>query len=80
MGTRTHNYPANRKPREVSYSKSYKLLQAVGEEKLRHLFSKAGMYTVSKWLGELGHEASPYVVRHCRSRYKLGGANEKDNN
>jgi len=72
MGTRTHNYPTQRKNRNVSYSKSYKLLQTVGEEKLRQLFSKAGMYTVSKWLKELGYEASPYVVRHARKRYNLG--------
>ena len=74
-----HNYPANRKPRDVSYSKSYKLLQAVGEEKLRHLFSKAGMYTVGKWLEELGYEASPYVVRHLRKKYTLGVSDEKTN-
>ena len=81
MGTRKHNYPANRKPREVSYSKSYKLLQAVGEEKLRQLFSMAGMYTVAKILSnELGQDISAYVVKHCRSRYRLGGKNEKDNN
>ncbi|MCK9211496.1 MAG: hypothetical protein M0P61_11725 [Ignavibacteriaceae bacterium] len=75
-----HNYPKNRKPRDVSYSKSYKLVQQIGEEKLRDLFSKAGMYTVSKWLAELGYEATPYVVRHARKRYKLGDRiNEKEN-
>ena len=74
----THNYPKNRKPRDVSYSKSYKLLQRVGEERLRLLFSKDGMYNVSKILSsELGEEISPYTVRHCRTRYKLGGINEK---
>jgi len=79
MGTRKHDYPANRKSREVSYSKSYKLLQTVGEERLRQLFSKDGMYTVSKILTqEYGEYISPYVVRHCRSRYKLGGNVEKN--
>ena len=81
MGTRKHNYPINRKPREVSYSKSYKLLQTVGEERLRQLFSKDGMYTVSKILTqEYNKYISPYVIRHCRSRYKLAEKNEKDNN
>jgi hypothetical protein len=79
MEKKKHKYPACRKNRDCSYSKSYKLLQAVGEEKLRHLFSKAGMYTVSKWLGELGHEASPYVVRHLRKKYNLGVSYEKNN-
>lgn len=74
-----HRYPAIRKNRDVSYSKSYKLLQAVGEEKLRQLFSKAGMYTVSKWLEELGYEASPYVVRQARKKYNLWVSDEKTN-
>lgn len=74
-------YPAIRKNRDVSYSKSYKLLQLAGEEKLRQLFTKDGMYTVSKILTqEYGEYISPYVVRHCRSRYKLGGVNGKENN
>lgn len=73
-----HAYPANRKPRDVSYSKSYKLLQAVGEKKLKQLFIKDGMYNVSKILSiELGQEISPYVVRHMRRRYNLGETNEK---
>ena len=76
-----HRYPANRKPRDVSYSKSYKLLQQVGEERLRKLFSKDGMYTVAKILSnELGQDISAYVARHCRTRYKLGGNIEKGNN
>ena len=74
-----HRYPAKRKNRNVSYSKSYKLLQLVGEEKLKEMFSKAGMYTTAKILSqELGQEISPYVVRHMRRRYKLGEAYEKD--
>lgn len=67
-----HAYPANRKPRDVSYSKSYKLLQAVGEEKLRELFGNAGMYTVAKQVTSLlGYEVSPYVCRHVRTKYGL---------
>ena len=81
MGTRTHNYPVNRNPRDVSYSKSYKLLQLVGEEELRKLFSKFGMYTSAKILSaNIGTDISPYVVRHMRSRYNLGEKNEKDSN
>lgn len=81
MGTKTHNYPANRAARQVTYSKSYKLLQLVGEDRLKQLFGKDGMYVISKILSkEYDEYISPYVVRHCRSRYKLGGKNEKDNN
>jgi hypothetical protein len=72
-----HNYPKNRKPRDVSYCKSYKLLQAAGEEYLRDLFSKKGMYSSAKAIREeLGLEFSPYVVRYCRSRYNLGVTDE----
>jgi hypothetical protein len=81
MGTRTHNYPANRAARQVTYSKSYKLLQLVGEERLKQLCSQEGMYNISKILTqEYGEYISPYVVRHMRSRYNLGEKNEKDNN
>jgi predicted AlkP superfamily pyrophosphatase or phosphodiesterase len=76
MGKR--NYPKHRKTRDVSYSKSYKLLQAYGEEELKALFRKHGMYTSSKIISEeLAQEFSPYVIRHCRKRYNLGGKNEK---
>jgi predicted AlkP superfamily pyrophosphatase or phosphodiesterase len=72
------NYPKNRKKRNVSYSKSYKLLQEYGEERLKVLFQKHGMYTSSKIISnELGKDFSPYVIRHCRKRYNLGGINEK---
>ena len=73
-----HNYPMQRKPRNVAYSKSYQLLQIVGEERFRELFSKHGMYKAADILSiELEQEISPYVVRHVRTRYKLGAtANE----
>jgi hypothetical protein len=68
-----HNYPKNRKLRDVSYSKSYKLLQLIGEDNLHQLFSEHGMYTSAKILSEqLGEQISPYVVRHVRRRYNLG--------
>ena len=68
-----HNYPKNRKTRDVSYSKSYKLLQLVGEEELKKLFSKFGMYLSAKIIAaNIGTDVSPYVVRHMRTRYQLG--------
>lgn len=67
-----HAYPTNRKPRDVSYSKSYKLLQIVGEQELRKLFSQHGMYTAAKILSyNLGEIISPYVVRYTRKKYGL---------
>ena len=74
-----HNYPKNRKSRNVAYSKSYQLLKVVGEERFRELFTKHGMYKTADILSiELEQEVSPYVVRHLRTRYKLGvSANEE---
>jgi len=72
-----HKYPTNRKNRDVSYSKSYKLLQAMGEDKLKEMFKQAGMYMVSRQVSELlGYEVTPAVVRHTRRRYNLGSADE----
>ena len=71
-------YPSTRRPRDVSYSKSYKILQIVGAEELKLLFSKFGMYTAAKILSyNLGEIISPYVVRHMRKRYELGRQNEE---
>ena len=73
-----HVYPAQRKARNVEYSKSYKILHAVGEEKLKEIFSKVGMYLASERITLiLGYYVSPYVTRHCRDRYNLGGSDEK---
>lgn len=74
-----HVYPANRKPRDVSYSKSYKILKTVGELELRKLFSRYGMYTAAKILAfNIGEDVSPYVVKHMRKRYELGGQHEEN--
>ena len=81
MEMKKHKYPKIRRSRNCSYSKSYKLLQLVGEEELKRLFSKFGMYTSAKILSaNIGTDISAYVVRHCRTRYKLGGTIGKDNN
>lgn len=77
-----HLYPAVRKARNCEYSKSYKLLQAVGEEKLREIFSRGGMFLAAREISALlGYEVSAPVVRHCRTRYKLKQeeTNEKEN-
>jgi hypothetical protein len=75
-----HNYPKNLKKRDVSYSKSNKLFQEVGEEKLKELFQQQRMYKSAKILSEqLGQYISPFVVRHTRTRYKLRESDEEIN-
>lgn len=74
-----HNYPKTRKPRNVEYSKSYKLYHQVGEKELRKLFQKHGMYVAARMLSEqLGQDVSPYVLKHMREKFNLGVKNEKD--
>jgi hypothetical protein len=71
-----HNYPKIRKKRDVSYSKSYKLLQQVGIEKFKEILSRVGMYKAAKEISEIVNEdVTPWVVRYIRN-YKL---NEKGN-
>ncbi len=73
-----HHYPKTRKPRDISYSESYKLFQAIGEETLRKIFHQHGMYIASIKLSEmLGYEITPFVVRHCRDKYIKGGHHEE---
>jgi hypothetical protein len=72
-----HDYPTTRKPRDVLYSKTHHLIQRVGEERLKGLLSRHGMYNAAKILSnELLTEISPYVVRHARS--KLNDRTETD--
>ncbi|MCK9209919.1 MAG: hypothetical protein M0P61_03675 [Ignavibacteriaceae bacterium] len=72
-----HNYPKDRKKKSnTSYAKSTQLLNLVGADKFREIFSRVGMYLAAKELSkELGTYVSPYLCRHIR-RYKL---NEKEN-
>lgn len=67
---RKRRYPEHRKPRDVSYSKSYQIYNRFGEERLRSLLSEQGMYVAARQLSDEMHEyVSPYVMRHIRERY-----------
>jgi hypothetical protein len=71
-----HQYPKTRRSRDTSYAKSTQLLNKVGADKFKEIFSRVGMYLAAKELTiELGEEVSPYTCRYIR-RFKL---NEKDN-
>ena len=67
-----HVYPKNRKKKSnTSYAKSTQLLNKVGADKFREIFSRVGMYLAAKELSiELGEEVSPYTCRYIR-RFKL---------
>jgi hypothetical protein len=70
-----HNYPKQRKKRNTEYSKSFKLLNSIGEERFWELTAKYGQYKLSEILSkELSQEVSPYVINYIRKKKK----NEKD--
>jgi hypothetical protein len=72
---RKHNYPKQRKKRNTEYSKSYKLLRTIGEDRFWELSGKCGQYKLSELLSkELSQDVSPYVINYIRKKNR----NEKD--
>jgi hypothetical protein len=72
---RKHNYPKQRKKRNTEYSKSYKLLKTVGEDRFWELSGKYGQYKLAELLSkELAQDVSPYVINFIRRKKK----NERD--
>jgi hypothetical protein len=59
-----------RKPRDTSYSMTYKLINLCGEEKLRSVWEKHGMYKASEILSEeLDIYISPSVIRYLSYKF-----------
>jgi len=54
----------NKKPRDVSYSQGYKLIEEHGMDIVRETWKRVGMYEAGRQLG-----ASPYVLRHLSNKY-----------
>jgi len=74
-----HNYPKQRVPRDVSYSKSYKLVEAVGRDNLAKLLSHTSPYRASFMLSEqLDQHVSQYVIRYAKKRYNLVREHEEN--
>ena len=59
-----------RKPRDTSYSMTYKLIDEFGEEKLRNVWAANGMYASAKILSdELGKYISPATMRYLSYKF-----------
>ena len=59
-----------RKPRDTSYSMTYKLIDEFGEEKLRKIWAANGMYASAKILSdELGKYISPATMRYLSYKF-----------
>jgi hypothetical protein len=67
---RKHNYPNKRKPRDTSYSMTHRLIERYGEDQLRHIWSKLGMYQAAELFSkELGQWVTPNVVRYLSYKF-----------
>ena len=65
-----HNYPKNRKRRDTSYSMTDKLIKHYGEDKLRSVWEKLGMYKAAEWLSkDYGYWVTPNVVRYLSYKF-----------
>jgi len=53
-----------KKPKDVSYSQSYKIIQKHGLETVRELWQKMGMYDTARML-----DTTPWVIRHLSHKY-----------
>ena len=59
-----------RKPRDTSYSMTQKLLKGCGEERIRSVWEKHGMYKASEILSiELRQYISPSVIRYLSYKF-----------
>lgn len=54
----------NKKPRDVSYSQGYKIIEKHGYEAVKRLWVETGMYFASRELN-----CSPYVLRHLSHKF-----------
>lgn len=62
---RTHNYPKKRKPRDTSYSESWKLKDRYGLDVIEQIWKQKGMYGASVEL-----KTSPYVIRYLAHKHE----------
>jgi hypothetical protein len=69
---RTHNYPKNRKPRDTSYSESYRLVEEYGLDQIKEIWTECGMYRTA---GKL--DTSPYVIRYLAHKHEWRRPAEK---
>ena len=54
----------NKKPRDVSYSQGYKIIQQHGLETVKALWIEHGMYDTARML-----DTTPWIIRHCAKKY-----------
>ena len=62
----------NKKPRDVSYSQSYKIIQQHGLETVKALWIEHGMYDTARML-----DTTPWIIRHCAKKHNFKRPAEK---
>ena len=62
----------NKKPRDVSYSQGYKIIQQHGLETVKALWIEHGMYDTARML-----DTTPWIIRHLAKKYNWQRPAEK---
>jgi hypothetical protein len=70
MSDKKHNYPKTRKPRDTSYSTTYKILAAIGKDKLFAIWQINGHIKTAAILEDMldGIFVSPMVIQYIAQR------------
>jgi len=58
-----HQYPGERKPRDTSYSETWKVTEQYGLQKIEEVWRENGMYKTAEQL-----DTSPEVIRHIAKK------------
>lgn len=58
-----HQYPEERKPRDTSYSETWKITEQYGLQRIKNIWKEEGMYKTAEQL-----DTSPEVIRHIAKK------------
>lgn len=58
-----HQYPEERKPRNTSYSETWKITEQYGLQQIKEIWQEKGMYKTAEQL-----DTSPEVIRHIAKK------------
>jgi len=70
MSDKKHNYPKTRKPRDTSYSTTYKILAAIGKDKLYEIWEENGHIKTSFIISDMldGLYVTPMIIHYIAQR------------
>jgi hypothetical protein len=70
MQPKQHNYPKTRKPRDTSYSTTYKILAAIGKDRLFEIWKNNGHIKTSFIVSDMldGLYVTPMIIQYIAQR------------